>query len=137
MPRLSRRPLPGHPARPVYEPVGEGDEYFPTQLYDAAALAYGHNQAGTLYWPTMQDALAQAHLDGVRSYPVQQNRLSGNGRAYTGIVVQYPGDGIEDPHAIYRQLDAVKHQYGCFLESFLRTGIAVVPAPDSRVCAGL
>lgn len=137
MPRLSRRPLPGHPARPVYEPVGEGDQYFPTQLYDAAALAYGHNQAGIIYWPTMQDALAQAHLDGVRSYPAQQNRLSENGRAYTGIVVQYPGDGIEDPHAIYRQLDAVKHQYGCFLESFLRTGVAVVPAPDSRSCAGL
>jgi hypothetical protein len=31
--------------------------------------------------------------------------------------------------AIYRQLDAVKHQYGCFLETFLATGHAVVPAP--------
>ena len=27
MQRLARRPLPGHPVRPIYEPVGEGDQY--------------------------------------------------------------------------------------------------------------
>jgi len=120
MPRLGRRPLPGHPTRPVYEPVGKDDEYFPTTLYDAAALAYGHHQAGDIVWPTMQDALGLAGLQGVEPYPVR----GGN------VVVQYQGDGIEDPHAIYRQLDAVKHQYGCFLETFLDTGSAVVPAPS-------
>jgi hypothetical protein len=30
MPRLGARPLPGHPVRPVYEPVGKDDSYFPT-----------------------------------------------------------------------------------------------------------
>jgi hypothetical protein len=44
------------------------------------------------------------------------------------VVVQYEGDGIYDPHAIYGQLDAVKHQYGCFLETAL-AGQALVPAP--------
>src|SRR6185503_15029848 len=39
MPRLARRPLDGAPVRPIYEPVGEGDSYFPTVLYDAIALS--------------------------------------------------------------------------------------------------
>ena len=45
------------------------------------------------------------------------------------MVVQYEGDGVYDPHAIYSQLDSVKYQYGCFFETFLKTGAAVVPAP--------
>jgi hypothetical protein len=130
MPRLGLRPLSGHPVRPVYEPVGKDDQYFPTVLYDAVALSYGHNEAGSVQWPTMQDALKLASLDGVLNYPVRQNRVSQDGSPYTGVVVQYQGDGIEDPHAIYRQLDAVKYQYGCFLETYLATGKAVVPAPQ-------
>jgi len=39
------------------------------------------------------------------------------------------GDGIVDPHYIYRQLDEVKHQYGCFLETYLRDGTPTVVAP--------
>lgn len=120
MPRLGRRPLPGHPSRPVYEPVGLDDEYFPPDLYDAAALAYGHRQAGDVVWPSMQQALSLGGLSGVVPYPVRG----------ANVAVQYRGDGIEDPHAIYRQLDAVKQQYGCFLETFLSTGTAVVPAPS-------
>jgi hypothetical protein len=45
------------------------------------------------------------------------------------VVVQYMGDGIIDPHYIYRQLPAVKHQYGCFLETYLKNGVATVYAP--------
>ena len=119
MPRLSRRPLPGNPSRPIYEPVGKDDPYFPTVLYDAVALAYQHREAGDVQWPSMQDALKLEGLDGLLAYPVRDQN----------VVVQYQGDGIEDPHAIYRQLDAVKHQYGCFLETFLATGHPVVPAP--------
>jgi hypothetical protein len=130
MPRLSRLPLPGHPARPVYEPVGRGDQYFPTELYDAAALAYGHEQAGATVWPSMQQALLQESLAGLLPYPVRDN-LASAGVRYTGAVVQYEGDGIEDPHAIYRQLDAVKHQYSCFVASFLATGHAVLSPPDA------
>jgi hypothetical protein len=77
----------------------------------------------------MQDALKLESLDGLLGYPVKQNRVSADGSTYTGVVVQYLGDGIEDPHAIYRQLDAVKYQYGCFLTTWLTTGRAVVPPP--------
>jgi len=129
MPRLGRDPLPGHPARPVYEPAGEGDSYFPTVIYDAAALAYGNEQAGEEVWTSMQESLALASKDGFVEYPVVGNLMSFAGEAYTGVVVQYEGDGIYDSHAIYGQLDEVKYQYGCFLETFVNRGIATLPAP--------
>ncbi len=129
MPRLSRRPLEGFSARPVYEPVGMGDSYFPIAIYDAVALSYGHPQAGDEVWPSMQDALALADLDGTVDYPVATNLTSESGESYTGAVVQYAGDGYSDPHVIFVQLDEVKHQYGCFLETQVRTGTAVIPAP--------
>jgi hypothetical protein len=129
MPRLARRPLDKHPARSIYEPVGKGDSYFPTVLYDAIALAYGHRQAGDNVWPTMQPVLQLDGLDGIINYPVTNNLKSANGAQYTGVVVQYAGDGLFDPHAIYIQLDAVKHQYGCFFKTFLDRGVATVPKP--------
>ncbi len=128
-PRLAQRPLEGQPARQIYEPVGKDDRYFSTAVYDAMALGYGHKQAGEAVWPGMQEALALDGRDGILPYPIVNDVTTEAGKPYTGVVVQYAGDGIADPHAIYRQLDAVKHQYGCFLESFLKTGVATVPAP--------
>jgi hypothetical protein len=130
MARLGRRPLAGLPIRHVYEPVGLGDGYFPPLIYDAAALAYGNQQAGTALWPTMQDALGLDGLSGLASYPVRANRPDpSGGGAHTRVVVQFAGDGIIDPHYLYRQIEAVKHQYGCFLATYLATGTPTVPAP--------
>lgn len=126
MSRLAQRPLPGSTARNIYEPVGFGDVYFPTQVYDAAALAYGNHEVGTPVWPSMQPALALEQLDGLLTYPVRGNR-----GATTNVVVQYMGDGIIDPHYLYRQNPAVKHQYACFLRTFLDTGTATVVAPGA------
>jgi hypothetical protein len=127
MPRVARRPLEGHPVRPIYEPVGELDSYFPTVIYDAAALAYGHKQAGDVVWPEMQEALALQGLDGVIDFPVTNNLVSETGASYTGVVAQFEGDGTYDPHAIYSHRDDVKRQYSCFLDSFFKTGTASVP----------
>jgi hypothetical protein len=126
MSRLAQRPLAGTQPRNVYEPVGYGDMYFPYQVYDAAALAYGNSEAGTPVWPSMQPALALEKLDGLLAYPVRGNR-----GATTNVVVQYMGDGIIDPHYLYRQIPAVKHQYACFLRTFLDTGTATVVAPGA------
>jgi predicted esterase len=132
MARLIRRPLPGTTARHVYEPVGMDDKFFPNDVYDATALAYGNRQAGELVWPTTQTSLAVDHLDGMMTYPVVANRAS----TTTAVVVQYAGDGIVDSHQIFRQLDAVKYQYGCFLQTFLRDGVPTVaaPAPLASAC---
>lgn len=131
MSRLGRRPLPGHPVHHVYEPVGKDDVYFPTTIYDAAALAYGNRQAGTEAWTAMQTSLALDGLGGLQSYPVSANV---DGR--TRVVVQYESDGIVDAHYIYRQLEEVKHQYGCFFDSYVRTGtpVVVAPGPLSAPC---
>jgi hypothetical protein len=131
MARLARRPLPGHPVRPIYEPVGQGDKYFDETIYDGAALAYGNEEAGDTIWPTMQDALALDGRGGILPYPITNDRTAEDGTPFTGVVVQYKGDGIDDPHDIFQQLDAVKFQYSCFLASFLATGKATVPAPAS------
>jgi hypothetical protein len=132
MPRVGRAPLPGHPVRSIYEPHGLGDSFFPTTVQDAVALAYGNREAGSMVWPTMQQALGLAHLDGLLPYPVAGDVVSTGGGPYTGVVVQYQGDGVYDPHAIYTQLPAVKHQYACFFESLLRTNVARVPGPDAE-----
>jgi hypothetical protein len=139
MPRLARRPLPGMEPRPVYQPVGEDDIYFPTTIFDAAAVAYGHQQAGDEHWPEMQRALEIAGTPGILEYPVAGNLSSEAGAPTTGVVVQYPGDGIRDAHFIYAQLEEVKRQYGCFFASFLATGVATVPAPSplEGPCPGL
>jgi len=126
MSRISHRPLPDMPSRHVYEPVGKDDVYFPIAVYDAAALAYGNHQAGEVLWPSMQDALSADGLDGLVSYPV-----SGNRDGKTRVVVQYESDGLIDSHYIYRQLEAVKHQYGCFLATYLRDGVPIVDAPGT------
>ena len=101
------------------------------ELVRQAALighAFGNQQVGAQVWPEMQQALAVAGLDGLASYPVGDNRMSEDGTAYTGVLVQYEGDGIGDPHVIYGQLDEVKYQYGCFFASFL-AGKAIVAEP--------
>ena len=129
MPRIAQHPLPGHAARSIFEPVGKTDSYFPNEVYDAVALAYGNQQAGSELWPTMQQALALAADDGLAAFPVSLNRTSpSTGNTYTGVVVQYE-NGDKDTHDVAFKLDEAKHQYGCFLDSFVRTGVAVVPAP--------
>src|SRR5207244_1315481 len=89
MARLARRPLAGHPVRPIYEPTPKGDSYFDTTVYDAMVLAYGNQEAGSAVWPTMQPALALEGDDGIQPYPVKQNRKSETGTTYTGVDVQY------------------------------------------------
>jgi hypothetical protein len=128
-PRIARRPLPGAPVRPIYEVVGSADSYFSTDILNAMALGYGNQEAGDQIWPTLQPNLALENRAGMATYPVKQNRMSESGAPYTGVVVQYANDGILDGHYVSFQLDAVKYQYGCFLHTFLTTGVAVVPAP--------
>ncbi|MGD0524541.1 MAG: hypothetical protein ABSE49_05340 [Polyangiaceae bacterium] len=129
MPRLGYEPLPTHPVRPVYEPHGMGDSYFPTDVQDAVAMAYRHKETGVAQWPTMQTALQLEGLDGILPYDVTNDVTSVTGTPRTGVVVQYMGDGVYDPHCIFQQLDSVKYQYGCFFQTFLQTGKATVPAP--------
>jgi hypothetical protein len=129
VPRLARKPLDGHPVRSFYVPVGENDEYFPTVIFDAMAMAFGTQEAGDVVWDTMQTDLAIVGRDGLQEYPAGENGTSEGGEPYTGIVVQYVGDGIANPHTIFSQLDEVKYQYGCFFATYLESGKGTVLAP--------
>lgn len=131
MPRLAKRPLPGHPVRPTYEPAGIEDSYFPTTTYDGAALAYGHRQAGEEVWPQMQAALALDGRSGLATWPVSDNLQSLAGGSYTGVVAQFRDPTGFDGHALYAQVDGVKRQIRCFYASFLKTGRAVAVAPTT------
>ena len=128
-PRIAKDPLPNHPVRSIYQPVGQGDSAFPEPIFDAMALATGVKQAGPELWPGMQESLALAGLDGIDAYPIGKNLRNPQGQPYTGVVVQFEGDGLADPHTIFSQLDDVKYQYGCFIDSVRNTGTGVVPKP--------
>jgi hypothetical protein len=129
MPRLAKRPLDGHPVRPIYEPVGKDDSYFPTVVYDAMVLAYGHPRAGDEVWPSMGEAMSLIGTQTPVPYPVKLDATSIGGKPYTGVVVQSPGDGVHDSHGIYRRVDGIIHQYECFHTTFRDDGVATVPAP--------
>ena len=58
------------------------------------------------------------------------NLKSVAGVPYTGAIAQYAPDGTDDDHAIYRKKEEVIYQYGCFHSSFLKTGTAVIGAPQ-------
>lgn len=133
--RLARNPLPGHPARSIYQPIGIDDPGFPNPIYAAMALASGTQQAGDELHDSLPRALALAGLDGALEYPVSGNRRSADGAPYTAVVVQYDGDGIVSSHSIFAQLDAVKYQYGCFLRSLADGGPGTVAAPMSLSAA--
>lgn len=131
-PRLGRRPLPGHPTRPVYQPVGARDSYFPEPLLDAMAVAYGNEQGGReTPWPGLQQALTEGGRGGFVDYPVTDNLVSDEGEPYTGVVVPWAFDGFNGHHVVF-QLNEVKNQYGCFFTSLLKTGRATVIAPDAE-----
>ena len=130
-PYLAQRPLDGHPVRSLYKPVGQGDTEVPEVVFNAMALATGLRQAGPIFWPEMQVSLALDGLDGIEPYPVANNLVSDDGRPYTGVVVQYQGDDIADPHTIFSQLDEVKFQYANFLSTWFEDGVAQVLDPLS------
>jgi hypothetical protein len=129
VPRLARRPLAGHPVRPIYEAAGKDDSYFPTTVYDAMALAYGHVQAGAEVWGTMQPALALAGLSGVRSFPLQDNLTSETGAKYTGAVIQFEPPPGKDGHGIYKFMPDMQYQFSCFHQSHAKTGKAIIASP--------
>jgi hypothetical protein len=129
VPRLAQNPLASHPTRHIYEPMGKDDSYFTPEVYDGMILAYGHYEAGDPIWPSMQAALKLAGRDGIKPYPLTNDVTSEAGVKYTAAGIQFMGDGVYDPHALYTQLDAVKYQYGCFLETFVTQGVPTIPAP--------
>jgi hypothetical protein len=118
----ARRILPRH----VLMEQGIVDHYILPSIANSLSLALGLDAALPLY---DADSAEEQSL----GQPPLATRLSLAGArtvalpTSSSVVVQHPGDGIEDGHEVMFQTEAPKHQYRCFLQSFAR-GAPSVPA---------
>jgi hypothetical protein len=109
------------------------DHYILPSIANATSLAMGLDEAGPAYDATSAEEamLGQTPLATLLPYAAQKAialPASGNAAGATAVVVQHPGDGIEDGHEVVFQTEPPKHQYRCFLSSWL-SGVPTVP-PD-------
>ncbi|HXU67984.1 MAG TPA: hypothetical protein VN947_01580 [Polyangia bacterium] len=133
--RIVREPAAGESPRHVLMLQGIVDHYILPSIANATSLALGLDAAGPLYdaGNAEEQSLAEVPLAarlplaGLQSLALP---VAGNvGGATTAIVVQHPGDAIEDGHEVVFQTDPPKHQYRCFLRSFADGATPRVP-PD-------
>ncbi|HEX8950289.1 MAG TPA: hypothetical protein VF945_00520, partial [Polyangia bacterium] len=131
---IVREPAPGEAPRHVLMLQGIVDHYILPSIANATSLALGLDAAGPLYDADNAEEqslgqvplAARLPLAGRSALPLP---AAGNvAPATTALVVQHPGDAIEDGHEVVFQTDAPKHQYRCFLASWLG-GVPSVP-PD-------
>ncbi len=114
------------------------DHYILPSIANSTSLSLGLDEAGTAYDAT------NAELQGL-DQPVLGPLLPLVGRAAiaepvtgnissstTAVVVQHPADAIEDGHEVMFQTEPPKHQYRCFLQSWL-TGTPTVPADGAEL----
>jgi hypothetical protein len=125
-PHIIYEPLQGAPKQ-VWMAMGEYDHFFRPETQNALFQGLGLDFAGPVV-----DKRIEQYLDlsgkKIMDYPVSGNIKVG-GKSLTGVAEQFKMDGILDGHHINFQLDAPKYQYGCFLESLVKTGVGTDYAP--------
>jgi hypothetical protein len=120
--RIVREPPPGYAPRHVLMVQGIVDHYILPPIANAVSAPLGLDLAGAELDGTNDETksmmtLAQTFPFSGRaavSYPVH-----GNANGATAVVVQAPGDGVEDGHEVIFQTAPPKYQYRCFLASLL------------------
>ena len=134
-----REPVTGAQPRQVLMMQGIVDDYILPNIANSTSLSFGLDLAGSELDTGADPRLAGelpvgpllplVPLDprGVIALPVARNAGE-----VTAVVTQHPEDGIEDGHEVVFQTDVPKHEYQCFLASWLATGVAGVPADASR-----
>jgi hypothetical protein len=137
--QIISEPPTGAVPRHVLMIQGIVDHYILPSIANSTSLSMGLDQGGPVYDAdnAEEQMLGQVPL-GMRlplvgraqlDLPVTGNR-AGN---VTALVVQHPEDGIEDGHEVMFQTEPPKHQYRCFLSSWLK-GVPQVP-PDGAADA--
>jgi hypothetical protein len=107
------------------------DHYIMPPMANTSTLSFGIDLAGSAldsqtpeisdFTPIMK--LLPLSQRSAIALPAQANVAQN----VTGVVVQWPSDGIEDGHEIMFQRQEPKYQYRCFLASYAKGGPAVVP----------
>jgi len=139
---IIRNPTGGAAPRHVLMEQGIVDNYILPRIANTTSLSIGLDQAGTpLDDPTSDERIAdQSALAPLLplvgraavSLPASGNVQPAGGDPVTAVVVQHLEDGVEDGHEVVFQTDGAKHQYQCFLASWLADGIPTVPVDASR-----
>ncbi len=112
------------------------DHYILPSIANSLSLSLGVDQAGPAY-DDMSELRALGQTALVDLLPLAGRTsitlpTSANIDAKTtAVVVQHPADAVEDGHEAMFQTEAPKHQYRCFLASWL-TGTPIVPADGAR-----
>ena len=132
--RIVTAPADGAVPRHVLMMQGIVDHYILPSIANSTSLAMGLDLAGDaldgqnaeeqmLMQPSIATLLPLAGRQQL-ALPATGNAAAG---AATAVVVQHLGDTVEDGHEVVFQTDAPKHQYRCFLESWLRGVPTVLP----------
>ncbi|MCA9774964.1 MAG: hypothetical protein KC466_21270, partial [Myxococcales bacterium] len=139
LPRVLRHPVPGRPAPHVLVVNGYRDTVVTDNMQRAVVGALGVDFAGPEVGPFPDGQILPrillaggAHFD----YPAGGNRVVPGVGPRTAIAVRYPEDGIRNGHDVLFQLDAPKHQVGCFLADLAagRTPIAREGGAEGDPC---
>jgi hypothetical protein len=128
---MIQSPLSGTPKRHVLMVQGIVDHYILPRIANASSAALGLNLGGAAIDDNPEYVDQQRALDilplvgrGQIALPASDDEMP-----VTAVLVQHPGDGIEDGHEVIFQTDPPKQQYQCFLKTWLG-GTPVVPAVD-------
>jgi len=78
--------------------------------------------------PTLESELLFSNRAQI-ALPVSGNRVATGGAHVTAVVVQHPGDGVEDGHEVIFQTDPPKREYRCFLQTWAAGQLPRVPLP--------
>jgi hypothetical protein len=115
------------------------DHYILPTIAEATSLSVGLDLAGEALDASNAEEkmLGMPSLSTLLTYSGRQQIMlpaMGNLGANTAVVVQHNGDAIEDGHEVVFQTEAPKHQYRCFLESWLK-GVPKVPSDGAADAA--
>jgi hypothetical protein len=129
----------GAPPPHVLMEQGIVDHYIMPPIANATSLSLRLDLAGSPFdasnaeltadgTPTLESELPFSQRFQI-PLPVSGNRVASGGARVTTVVVQHPGDGIEDGHEMVFQTDAPKREYRCFLQTWAAGQLPRVPLP--------
>jgi hypothetical protein len=134
-----REPAAGISPRHVLMMQGIVDDYILPRIANSTSLSFGLDLAGTELDTESDPRLAGELAVGplLPLVPLDARATiglpaSGNAGGVTAVLTQHPEDGIEDGHEVVFQTDVPKHEYQCFLASWLATGTPWVPTDATR-----
>jgi hypothetical protein len=132
---LSDAPVGAAPPHVLME-QGIVDHYIMPPIANAASLSLRLDLAGTPFDGSNPELTADGTatleselLFSKRSQiplPASGNRIVGGNRV-TAVVIQHPGDGVEDGHEVVFQTDAPKREYRCFLQTWAAGQMPRIP----------